>query len=214
MDQELIQAAVSTFCAVPEVYQQAFQQMGADFPDELVQAIKTKPEDAVKMVQNDKELLKGIVTVYQQYSDQINKAAQAAQQQTGMFAKGGKLNYLLNKNITFAQDGTKIRRRDAMQTTMGAGLSRSQARTALTNANNAIGKGGAEMVYNSFKDKQINAAQPAQSERRVLSTPASQVTVQAPTLGTPSNFEDFETQRAARKNAALEGAYNDIMAGK
>lgn len=98
MEQELIQAAVSTFCAVPEVYQQAFQQMGADFPDELVQAIKTKPEDAVKMVQNDKELLKGIVTVYQQYSDQINQAAQAAQQQqTGMFAKGGKLGQLLNK---------------------------------------------------------------------------------------------------------------------
>ena len=97
MEQELIQAAVNTFCIVPEVYQQVFQQMGAEFPDELVQAIKTKPEDAVKMVQNDKELLKGVVTIYQQYGDKINQAAQATQQ-TGMFAKGGKLNYLLDNN--------------------------------------------------------------------------------------------------------------------
>lgn len=97
MDQELIQAAVSTFCAVPEIYQQAFQQMGANFPDELVQAVKTKPEEAVQMVQQNKDLLEGIVAVYQQYGDQINQAAQAAQQQTGMFAKGGKLGQLLNK---------------------------------------------------------------------------------------------------------------------
>lgn len=216
MDQELIQAAIDTFCIVPEVYQQAFQQMGAEFPDELVQAIKTKPEDAVEMVQNDKELLKGIVTIYQQYGDKINKAVQATQQ-TGMFAKGGKLNYLLEKSIVYAQDGTKIRRRDAMRMAMGAGLSRSQARAALANAKNAVGKYGVESVYNSFKDKQMNATQPAQSERRILSIPTPQVTVQTPTL-TPSgnfeDFEDFEAQRTARKNAALEQAYNNIMAGK
>lgn len=216
MEQELIQAAVNTFCIVPEVYQQVFQQMGAEFPDELVQAIKTKPEDAVKMVQNDKELLKGVVTIYQQYGDKINQAAQATQQ-TGMFAKGGKLNYLLEKSIVYAQDGTKISRRDAMQMAMGAGLSRSQARTALMNANRAIGKGGAEMVYNSFKDKQINTAQPTQPtrpERRILSTPASKVAIQTPALATPGNLNDFEAQRAASKNEALEGAYNEIMAGK
>ena len=94
MEQELIQAAISTFCTVPEVYQKIFQQMDVNFPDELVQAITEKPEEAVQMVQQNKELLNNIVSIYQQYGDQIN---QAAQQRTGMFAKGGKLGQLLNK---------------------------------------------------------------------------------------------------------------------
>lgn len=94
MEQELIQAAVSTFCTVPEVYQKIFQQMNVNFPDELVQAITEKPEEAVQMVKQNKELLNNIVTIYQQYGDQINKVVQ---QKTGMFAKGGKLGQLLNK---------------------------------------------------------------------------------------------------------------------
>ena len=94
MEQELIQAAVSTFCTVPEVYQKIFQQLDVNFPDELVQAITEKPEEAVQMVQQNKELLSNIVTIYQQYGDQINKVVQ---QKTGMFAKGGKLGQLLNK---------------------------------------------------------------------------------------------------------------------
>ena len=94
MEQELIQAAVSTFCTVPEVYQKIFQQMDVNFPDELVQAITEKPEEAVQMVQQNKELLSNIVTIYQQYGDQINKVVQ---QKTGMFAKGGKLDYLIQK---------------------------------------------------------------------------------------------------------------------
>ena len=94
MEQELIQAAVSTFCTVPEVYQKIFQQMNVNFPNELVQAITEKPEEAVQMVKQNKELLNNIVTIYQQYGDQINKVAQ---QKTGMFAKGGKLGQLLNK---------------------------------------------------------------------------------------------------------------------
>ena len=53
MEQELIQAAVSTFCTVPEVYQKIFQQMDVNFPDELVQAITEKPEEAVQMVQQN-----------------------------------------------------------------------------------------------------------------------------------------------------------------
>ena len=94
MDQELIQAAISTFCTAPDLYQKIFQQMNVNFPDELVQAISDKPKEAVQMVQQNKELLNNIVTIYQQYGDQIN---QVIQQRTGMFAKGGKLGQLLNK---------------------------------------------------------------------------------------------------------------------
>ena len=94
MEQELIQAAISTFCTAPDLYQKIFQQMNVNFPDELVQAISDKPKEAVQMVQQNKELLNNIVTIYQQYGDQIN---QIIQQRTGMFAKGGKLGQLLNK---------------------------------------------------------------------------------------------------------------------
>ena len=94
MEQELIQAAISTFCTAPDLYQKIFQQMDVNFPDELVQAISDKPKEAVQMVQQNKELLNNIVTIYQQYGDQIN---QVIQQRTGMFAKGGKLNYLVQK---------------------------------------------------------------------------------------------------------------------
>ena len=94
MEQELIQAAISTFCTAPDLYQKIFQQMNVNFPDELVQAISDKPKEAVQMVQQNKELLNNIVTIYQQYGDQIN---QVIQQRTGMFAKGGKLGQLLNK---------------------------------------------------------------------------------------------------------------------
>ena len=34
------ETALQTFCIVPEIYQQAFQQMGTEFPDELVARIK------------------------------------------------------------------------------------------------------------------------------------------------------------------------------
>ena len=113
MEQELIQAAVSTFCTVPEVYQKIFQQMNVNFPDELVQAITEKPEEALQMVQQNKELLNNIVTIYQQYGDQINKVVQ---QKTGMFAKGGKLGQLLNKyqrgGSTSLKTQTPINRRE------------------------------------------------------------------------------------------------------
>lgn len=93
MNEELVQNAVRTFCIVPEVYQQAFKQMGADFPDELVQAVKSKPDEAVKMVESNNDLLNGIVSIYQKYGDQIDEAAS----RTGMFKEGGKLGSLLTK---------------------------------------------------------------------------------------------------------------------
>ena len=109
MKRELVQAAVSTFCTVPEVYQQIFEKVyekeGAKFPEELIQVVKERPEKAAEMLQGDKNLLNGIITIYQQYSDLINQKAQEAQkaqeiqntQQKGVFAKGGKLDYLIKK---------------------------------------------------------------------------------------------------------------------
>lgn len=95
MNDELVQAAIQTFCIVPEVYQQAFQQAGADFPDELVQQIKQNPESAVKMVQSDEQLGNAIVQIFSENQEAIMQAAQQTQQQqTGMFKKGGKLAYL------------------------------------------------------------------------------------------------------------------------
>jgi len=95
--EQLIQEAAQSFCIVPEIYQQAFQQNGTDFPDELVQQIKSQPEQAMQMLQQDENLLKGVVTIYQQYGDQIKQAVAQATQQSGMFKKGGKLDYLVQK---------------------------------------------------------------------------------------------------------------------
>ncbi len=199
-----------TMAAFVQWLPQNIQQFEGSLPKEIIEPIATaqSPEEVVNVLNQ--------LSQSQEGNQVVSAMFQAFQesQKTGMFAKGGKLNYLLNKNITFAQDGTKIRRRDAMQMAMGAGLSRSQARTALANANNAVGRDGAEMVYNSFKDKQINPVQPIQPERRILSTPTPQVAAPIPNLSSPSNFEDFGSQREERKNAALEEAYDNIMAGK
>ena len=100
MDEQLIQEAAQTFCIVPEIYQQAFKQAGADFPDELVQQIKAKPDEAVKMLQSDKGLLDGVMQIYSKYKKEIDQAAAQASQQKGLFKKGGKLDYLVNKFAT------------------------------------------------------------------------------------------------------------------
>ena len=105
MDEKTLQAAAQTFCLVPEIYAQAFKQAGADFPDELVAQIKKQPQQAMQMLQEDKELLQGVVTIYSQSHDQIDQVAAQAAQQAGLFKKGGKLEQLLVK----AQDGTKTK---------------------------------------------------------------------------------------------------------
>ena len=102
MNDQIIQAAAQTFCMVPEIYAQAFKQNGADFPDELVTQIKQQPGQAMKMLQEDQELLRGVVTIYSQYKDQIDQAAAQVGKQAGLFKKGGKLEQLLIK----AQRGT------------------------------------------------------------------------------------------------------------
>lgn len=97
MDEQIIQKAAQTFCLVPEIYAQAFKQAGADFPEQLVTQIKQKPEQAMQMLQEDKELLQGVVQIYSQFHDQIDQAAAQVGQQAGLFKKGGKLDQLLVK---------------------------------------------------------------------------------------------------------------------
>lgn len=125
MEQELIQAAISTFCAVPEVYQQIFERIykkeGAKFPEELIQIVKAKPEKAAEIIQRNENLLNGIITIYQQYSNLIDQEAQKAQkiqntQKEGMFAKGGKLEQLLTKY----QSGGSLRQRGKLNAYRGS----------------------------------------------------------------------------------------------
>ena len=89
---DLIQAAVQTFCLVPEVYQQLMQQAGGEFPDELVSEVKSNPQEAMAAISEDQDLLKGIVTLYQENSEAIDSAAASvASQKQPLFKKGGKL---------------------------------------------------------------------------------------------------------------------------
>lgn len=89
---DLIQAAVQTFCLVPEVYQQLMQQAGGEFPDELVSEVKSNPQEAMAAISEDQDLLKGIVTLYQENSEAINNAAASVtSQKQPLFKKGGKL---------------------------------------------------------------------------------------------------------------------------
>ena len=92
MDQEL-QQAIQTFGMVPEFYQQAFKEAGADFPDELVKAIKADPNKAGELVTSDKSLQQAVLTIFKSNKDAITQYIQ--QQNTSMFKAGGKLDYLL-----------------------------------------------------------------------------------------------------------------------
>ena len=91
MDNELEQQAVQTFAAVPEIYQQAFRDAGADFPDELVSAIKQDPNKAVELINSDKNLKNAIINIFKSNKDAI---LQAVQQTASMYKDGGKFDYL------------------------------------------------------------------------------------------------------------------------
>lgn len=91
MDNELEAQAIQTFAAVPEIYQQAFKEAGADFPDELVTAIKSDPNKAVELLNTNKDLKQAVISVFQQNKDAI---MQYMQQQSSMFKNGGKFDYL------------------------------------------------------------------------------------------------------------------------
>ena len=131
MDQEL-QQAIQTFGMVPEFYQKAFKEAGADFPDELVNAIKADPNKAGEMVTKDKNLQQAVLTIFKSNKDNIMKYIQ--QQSSSMFKEGGKLDYLRKK----LQSGGQLTRKQALeQAQTNRGFTKSQARTAYRNARNA-----------------------------------------------------------------------------
>ena len=90
-DNQLVQMATQTFCLVPEIYQQAFIDAGADFPDELVAQIKEDPEQAVTLLKNDTELQKAVIDIFSSNQEAIMQAAQEKASQQQMFKAGGKL---------------------------------------------------------------------------------------------------------------------------
>ena len=125
--------AMQTFCIVPEIYQQAFQQAGADFPDELVQQVKEDPQGAMNMLAKDDQLTSAVVQIFEGNQEAIMQAAQQAAQQQPMFKKGGKLEQGLQK---FQNGGAT--RRQAIAAAMAANnFNRAQARRALANMRNA-----------------------------------------------------------------------------
>lgn len=91
MDKELEQQAIQTFATVPEIYQQAFREAGADFPDELVGEIKKDPNQAVSILESNKNLKSAVINIYKQNKDAI---LQYMQQNISMFREGGKFDYL------------------------------------------------------------------------------------------------------------------------
>ena len=130
MNNELEQQAIETFATVPEIYQQAFRDAGADFPDELVAEIKKDPNQAINLVNSDKNLKSAVINVFKSNKDAILKYMQQA---TSMFKEGGKFDYL-NK----LQQGGQLSRRQAFEEAQkNRGFNRSQARTAYRNARNA-----------------------------------------------------------------------------
>ena len=91
MDKELEQA-IQTFGMVPEFYQQAFQEAGANFPDELVSAIKADPNKAGELVTSDKGLRQAVLSIFKSNKEAIAKYIQ--QQSGSVFKNGGKFDYL------------------------------------------------------------------------------------------------------------------------
>lgn len=98
MNEELVQAAIQTFCIVPELYQPDLVKAGVDFPDEYVAQIKQNPESAAQLFESNEQWSDIIVKIFSTDPEKFIKAAQQAQQQTGMFKKGGKLAYLHDKS--------------------------------------------------------------------------------------------------------------------
>ena len=56
--------AIDTFKKVPEVYQQIFIKNNADFPDELVTEIKKNPSQVDSLLEQDPQLKKAIVNIF------------------------------------------------------------------------------------------------------------------------------------------------------
>lgn len=141
MANNIKELAIQTFCIVPEIYQQAFKQAGADFPDELVQQVKEDPQGAMNMLAKDEQLTNAVVQIFQGNQEAIMQAAEQASQQQPMFKKGGKLEQGLQK----FQNGGVTRRQAIAAAMAGNNYSRAQARRALMNLRNA-GLSNADIV--------------------------------------------------------------------
>lgn len=115
MDQ-IENTAIQTFSMVPEVYQQAFIQAGAEFPDELVAQIKQDPNQAIELVNSDKALKNAVVTIFKNNQEAI---MDAINKQTGMFKAGGKLDQGLKK---FQPGGTVKKRKDGVNGSIETGV--------------------------------------------------------------------------------------------
>lgn len=191
MDKELEQQAIETFAAVPEIYQQAFRDAGADFPDELVAEIKKDPNQAINLVNSDKNLKSAVINVFKSNKDAILKYMQQA---TSMFKQGGKFDYL-NK----LQQGGQLSRRQAFEESQkNRGFNRSQARTAYRNARNA------------GLDKQAALAaiigQPQETE--VVERPTLINNVTAPSVRLTTQSETISTRPTTNYNNVDFGVFN------
>lgn len=114
MENQLEQLAAQTFSLVPEIYQEAFTQAGAEFPDELVAQIKEDPEQAIALLENDSDLKEAVINIFSSNQEVIMEAAQnAAEQQAPLFRRGGKLAQGL---LMYQQGG--ITRREAIDAAM------------------------------------------------------------------------------------------------
>lgn len=83
--------AVQTFSIVPEAYQQVFIENGADFPDDLVNAIKEDPQKAAKILEGDKQLKRAVVQIFKSNKEVILQAVQQAQNPVSVEKNGGVL---------------------------------------------------------------------------------------------------------------------------
>lgn len=81
--------AVQTFSIVPEAYQQVFVENGADFPDDLVNAIKEDPQKATQILEGDKQLKSAVVQIFKSNKETILQAAQQAQNPVSVEKNGG-----------------------------------------------------------------------------------------------------------------------------
>lgn len=186
MNNELEQQAIETFAAVPEIYQQAFRDAGADFPDELVAEIKKDPNQAVNLVNSDKNLKSAVINVFKSNKDAILKYMQQA---TSMFKHGGKFDYLSK-----LQQGGQLTRRQAFEESQkNKGYNKSQVRLAYRNARNAgLDKQAALAAIIGQPQETEVVERPALIDN--ITAPAVRLTTQSETISTrpTTNYDNFD----------------------
>lgn len=186
MNNELEQQAIETFAAVPEIYQQAFRDAGADFPDKLVEEIKKDPNQAVNLVNSDKNLKSAVISIFKSNKEAI---LNAVQQMSSMFKDGGKFDYL-NK----LQQGGQLTRKQAFdEAQKNRGFNRSQVRTAYRNARNAGLDKQAALAAIIGQPQEIEAVErPTLIDK--IAAPIDRLTTQSETISTrpTTNYDNVD----------------------